>query len=194
MLLIVKKKKNKVTSLYKDFEDQYNFTCEKLFELNKENIDLIKENENVKLITVNNLVSHMVKACEFAKVSETNDYRTVFERHYQYIRNGILSINDFSYQGLSTHILEDGTLSKASVFFNNIILNILEITNYLPHYNGINNLLNNLSLLITVTATLYICYDIIAILLTVFFITGINKKCRQILLLKQVFEIVEIQE
>ena len=125
-----------MTSFYQDFEDVSNFTCEKLFELNKENIETVKENTKAK--DLNDLESHLIALCKFSKITESNDFRTVFERHFQYIRNGILSIDDFSYEGLIKNINEEGTISRITLFFNSMVLNTLELTITIPHRNAIN--------------------------------------------------------
>ena len=187
-----KKEKNKISDIFRDFEDQSNFTCNKLFEFNYDNIQLIKENPKSK--EPKNLEQNLIEICEYSRLSESNDYRTVYERHFQYIKNGILSISNFTYDGLIDHIIGKGALSKISIFFNVIIIHILEITNTTPHRNGINNLLRKFSKLIIISECSYILFVFIIIIFATFFFSGINKKCNQIILLKQIFKIVEIQE
>jgi len=187
-----KKEKNKIPSLYIDFEDYSNFTCEKFIEYNNENMIGLAENPISK--ETGDIPSNLINLCIFSRVSESNDYRTIFERHYQYIRNGILAINDFSYEGLINQIKEGGNLARITVFFNAIILHILEIVNTLPHREGIANILSYLSTLILYSEIIFICCDIISIIFSLFFYKSINNKCSQILLLKQIFKIVEIQE
>ena len=150
--------------------------------------------ENPKSKDLKDIESHLIEICKFSGVTETNDFRTAFERHFQYIRNGILSIDDFSYEGLIKNINENGTISKISLFFNIMIFHILQLTITNPHKNAINILLNKLGILITYVYIVYISYDITAFLFTILNIFSINHKCRQILLLKEVFQIVEIQD
>ena len=187
------KEKNNVKTLYQDFEDTTNFTCENLFELNSDNIkEILKYDKGNQL---NNLTTHLIRLCEFSRITESNDFRTVFERHFQYIRNGILSLNDFSYDGIIDHIINDGTLSKISLFFNSIIIFIIEITNKIPFQNSIKKLLNKLGNLILVSEIVFLCFDLVAILFVIFlYIKGINQLCNQIFGLRKIFKIYELQE
>ena len=187
-----KKEKNKIPDVFQDFEDQSNFTCEKLFEYNYDNIQLVKANPKAK--DLNNLEQNLIEICENSKISESNDFRTVYERHFQYIKNGILSISDYTYDGLIEHIIGKGTIAKISLFFNVIILHILELTNTTPHRNGINNLLRRFGHVTIFSECTFILFIFIIIIFTTFFFSGINNKCNQIILLKQIFKIVEIQE
>ena len=187
-----KKEKDKIKSIYQDFEDYSNFTCEKFIEYNNENMIALAENPKAK--ETGDIPSNLINLCIYSRVSESNDYRTIYERHYQYIRNGILMLNDYSYEGLINHIKEGGLISRICVFFNVMIMHILEVTNTVPHREGIKNILSYLSTLILYSEIIFICCDIISIIFSLFFYKSINNKCSQILLLKQIFKIVEIQE
>ena len=186
-----KREKNKISTIYKDFEDYSNFTCEKFIEYNNENMIALSENPKSK--NTGDIPSNLINLCIYSRVSESNDYRTIFERHFQYIRNGILSINDYSYLSLISHI-KDGILPRLAVFFNVMIMHILEVTNTLPHRQSIENILTYLSSLILYSEIIFLCCDIVSIIFSLFFYKNINNKCSQILLLKQIFKIVEIQE
>ena len=187
------KEKNKIGGLYQDFEDSSNFTCENLFKLSSENIKEIEDNDKEKKL--NNITGNLIKFCEFSKITESNDFRTVFERHFQFIRNGILSMNNFSYHGIIDHIINDGTLSKISLFFNSIIIYIIEITNKVPFRNSINKLLNRLEILIIISEIAFLLFDIIAILFVIFlYVKGINNLCNKIFCLRKIFQIFELQE
>ena len=187
------KAKNKIKTVYEDFEDTTNFTCENIFELNSDNInEILKYDEGKQL---NGLTSHLIKLCEFSRITETNDFRTVYERHFQYIRNGILSMNDFSYEGIIDHIINDGKLSEISLFFNSIIIYIIEITTKIPFENAINKLLNKLGNLILISEIIFLCFDLVAILFVIFlYIRGINQLCNKIFGLRKIFRIFEMQE
>jgi len=187
-----KKEKSKIPEVFQDFEEKSNFTCEKLFELNYDYIQLEKENPKAK--DLNNIEKNLIEICEYSKLSESNDFSIVYERHFQYIKNGILSINNYTYDGLIEHIIGKGTLAKISLFFNIMIIPTLEVTNTLPHKDGIKNLLKKLSKLTVISESVYILFVLIILIFTVFFFSGINNKCNQIVLLKQIFKIVEIQE
>ena len=188
-----KKEKNSLGSIYQDIEDISDFTCEKIYELNN---DFIKEIENNTLLGGSkNITNILVKLCESGKITQTKDYRSIFERHFQYIRNGILNINDSSYNGIIDHIINDSSLSRISLFFDFVIIYILELTNTKPHKEAFDRLMNKLKGIIQISQIIFLIFNIIAILLTIFlFISGINNLLNQIFLLKKVFKIFEIQE
>ena len=187
------KEKNKIGRIYQDFEDTSNFTCENIFKFISENIKEIEENDRDKKL--NNITENLIKLCEYLKITGTNDFRTAFERHFQYIRNGMLSMNDFSYQGIIDHIINDGTLSKISILFNSIIIYIIEITNSIPFRNSINKLLNKLEILIIISEISFLLLDIVAILFVLFlYVKGINNLCNKIFCLRKIFQIFDLQE
>jgi len=187
------KEKNKIGGLYQDFEDISNFTCENLYKMNIENIKEIEDNDKNKKL--NNITGNLIKLCKFLKVTDSNDFRTVFGRHFQYIRNGMLSMNNFSYQGIIDHIINDGTLSKISLFFNTIMIFIIELTNNIPFRKSINKLLNRLENLIILSEIAFLLFDLIAILFVLFlYVKGINKLCNKIFGLRKIFQIFELQE
>jgi hypothetical protein len=187
------KEKNKLGGVYQDFEDTSNFTCENLFKIDSEYIKQIEENDRDKKL--NNITVNLIKLCEFLKITGTNDFRTAFERHFQYIRNGMLSMNDFSYQGIIDHIINDGTLSKISIFFNTIIIYIIEITINEPFRNSINKLLSRLEKLIMNSEICFLFLDIISILFVLFlYVKGINNLCNKIFCLRKIFQIFDLQE
>ena len=184
-----KKEKNKINSLYQDFEDELNFTCENLYYLNSENLNEISINFN------KNITHNLIRFCENSRITESNDFRSVFERHFQNIKNGILSINDFSYSGLLNIIMEEGLLSRASAFFNMIVIYVLEITNSEPCKKSIKKLLIRLKNSIQITEIIFLLFDVLSIIFVFFlYIKGIDNLCNQIFILKNVFKIFEIQD
>ena len=104
-------------------------------------------------------------------------------------------MNDFSYQGIIDHIINDGTLSKISIFFNTIIIYIIEITINEPFRNSINKLLSRFAILIMNSEVLFFFIDIISIFIALFlYVKGINKLCNKIFCLRKIFQIFDMQE
>ena len=187
-----KKEKNKIGDLYQDFQDKINFTCENLFEYNNDFINNIENDDCAK--DLKNIRYNLISSCEITYITESNDYRTVFERLIQYIRNGLISVNNFTYSGLINHI-NDGILSRISIFFGTTVYNIIEITNTIPHKEAINNLIKKMNNIIIISEIIFLIYDIIAILFVfILYIPGINKLCNQIYILRKIFKILEIEE
>ena len=118
----------------------------------------------------------------------------VFQSHYQEIKNSIVFIVDNSLQGLINH-LNEGKLGKVSLHFNCILLYLLNIVSNQMHQIEIGDLIlllkENLSTTLIVTIFLYV---ILIILVRLFYIRKLKKYCNQVILLKKVFQISEIQE
>jgi len=188
-----KKERNEISAIYKDFENEMEFTCEALFELNNNYIEQIKNNS--KSAGLNDIKGNLIKLCENTGIADSNDYTTVFERHFQFIRNGMVSLTDYTYPGLLEHLNSGGTISRMSLFFNCILIYLLELTNYSPHRNAVQNLLNLLLFSIRLTELIYLFFDIILINLVIFvYIKNIKNYCKQIFLLKKIFKIFENHE
>ena len=93
-----KKEKDSLGNLYEDIEDTSNFTCQQIYELNNDIFDELMESSVLQKPT--DIKEKLISMCENTKLTESNDPRTLFERHFQRIKNGIVTINDFSYEGL----------------------------------------------------------------------------------------------
>ena len=187
------KEKNTIKGLYQDLEDISNFTCENFIKMISENIKKIQENDKEKKL--NNIIGSLTKLCKFSKITESNDFRTVFQRYFQNLRNGMLSMNDFSNEGIINHIMKDGTLSKYVIIFNSIIIYVIELAINMPTRNSISKLLNILQNLIIISELSFLLLDLIVILFALFlYIKGINNLCYKFSDLRKIFQIFELQE
>ena len=184
------KEKNSIQNIFQDFEKELNFTCDTLFELNREKIQKIENNTSLKNVTYN-----LISLCEFLRVTGSNDYRTVFQRLFQNIKNGIVLITDFKYEGLIKYIKTEESLGRISLFFDTIVISVIKIAFSDPYKKAIENLIKLLKELIQLSLIIFLLCDIIAILFVKFlYEPGINKLCNQIFVLRKVFKIYEIQE
>ena len=188
-----KKEKNKLGKIYQDLDDVSEFNCESIYDLNSEFIKKI--DNNTQAHNISNIKNHYIQICETSKIIESKDFRTILERHFQYIRNGMQSIKDFTYIGLNNHIMKDGIISRVSLFFDYVIIFIVEIAYAIPYKDAIDRIDIKLIILIKVTQILFFIYYIIEILLLVLlYIPGINSLCNQIYLLKKVFKLFGMHE
>ena len=159
--------------------------------MNIDNIEELKSNSETK--NLNEIKEKLIRLCQNSRLIESNDITNAFQRHYQNIKNGIVSIDDFSFKGLFEHI-ETGILGEIILFFNCLIIYILEVTNTKPHKTAIDKLLVLLSNYIKLTESSFIILDILLIILSFIYISNIKNYCKQFFLLKQIFKIFEIQE
>ena len=184
------KEKNNLKDFYTDFEDT-DFTCEILFEMNNKTIEQLNNYETKNL---KNIKENLINLCEYTRLIESNDVISIFQRHYQIAKNGILSMTDFTYEGLINH-LYFGSLGKNTIFFNCILIYVLEVNNNQPHKKGIYNLLSILKRNFMITEGIFIFIDILLIALSLFFyLPNIKNYCVQFFLLKKIFKLFEIQE
>ena len=185
----------KVLKMFKDLDYVGDFTCQKLYELNNETISEIENKVHEKNYTeLTNITNNLIQICENTKYTEAKDFRTIYQRHFQYIGNGILSLKDTSIKGLIDHIMNEGILSHISVFFSFVIKYIIKLTNTYPEEKAIKKLVNELKSLAQMSECTYLLYILIALFIFVYFITDINRLCNQIFILKNIFKIFELQE
>ena len=170
----------------------FNFTCEDLYEDNSDYIYELTKYSFFK--NISEIISQLKQICILSRLAEYNDMNAVFQTHYQEIKNSIVFIDDNSYLGLINH-LNEGKLGKVSLHFNCILLYLLNIVSNNMHQIEIEDLIillkENLSTTLIVTAFLYI---ILIIIVRLLYISRLKKYCNQVLLLKKVFQICEIQE
>ena len=167
------------------------FTCEEIYESNS---NIIKELSETALgPEMSNTKKRLIKICENFGVTDNNDPKSEFERHIQLIKNGLISIDDFSLKGLINH-LKTGNLGKISLFFNNVLIYLLEVYITKPNKEAINGVSKILKNDIKIMEISFIIIDIIIIVIVFFIIIKIKQFSSQILLIKSVFKIYELQE
>ena len=64
--------------------------------------------------------------CENFGINELKEPKNEFERHFQYLKNEIISYGDYSYDSIINK-LKTGNLGKITLIFNNIMIYLLEI-------------------------------------------------------------------
>ena len=170
----------------------FNLTCENLYEEENDMIEKLSLNSEIKKI--GDVKQKILTLCDSSNIDINHEISEVFQYHYQSIRHAIISIKDFSYQGLIEH-LNRGQLGSIYLNFNLILIYITDIINVKFHKEECNNLLKVLGNNLTITIFVEIIIYIILISLVLFFyIARLKKKCEQIILLKKVFQICEIHE
>ena len=185
----IKKEIDELGNLYES--DISNFTCENLYKLNSK---IIEELNKTSLgPELSNIKNKLIKICENLGVAENNDPKLEFERHIQLIKNGLISIDSFDYKALINHLM-DGNLGKISLLFNNILIYLLEVYITIPNKSAISGVSQILKNDITIMEISFIIIDIIIIIIVLFIIIKIKQFSGQILLIKSVFKIYELQE
>ena len=173
--------------LYKDFQS---FSCAALYEEEARNlvnlyIDGIHKNDNVQKKLTNMCINFIGL--------DSNKSLYLIENHFQYIKNGIINLDDNSYEGIISH-LKQGYLGRISLFFNTIMTFLINILYYKTHKAAIEGIIIILERHIQISGFVFILYDIVlTIIIVFFFIRKIKIYCNQILLLKNTFQITKAE-
>ena len=110
------------------------------------------------------------------------------------MKNGMLSLTDFSYDGLNKN-LDSTIIGRIAFFFFTTTIYIIEVTTSIPHKNSVHKMMELLGNRILITEIIFLIFGVALILIILFFyIYNINKFCKQIFLLKKTFNIFEMQE
>jgi hypothetical protein len=118
----------------------------------------------------------------------------VFQEHYQDIKNAITSIVDNSYEGLVNH-LNKGKLGKIVVNFNCILIYLMNIISGQLHTIEIDDLIALLKQYLNITLVVtIIIYLILIVIVRWFFFLKLKIYCNQIILLKKIFKLYQMQE
>ena len=177
-------------NIYKNFENVQKFTCGYLYQEEAKNIvDLY-----IKQISPNDDIQNkLTNICINLIGLDSDKSLYLIENHFQYIKNGIINLNDFSYEGIISH-LKEGYLGRISLFFNTIMTFLINIIYYKRHKIAVKRIIKILENHIRITGTVFILYDfVLTIIIIFFFIRKIKKYCNQIMLLKNTFQITKIE-
>ena len=190
LLFDLEKDQENIGTMYQDFEDLAEFNCVNMVVTFKYEI-LEKVDEILSHV---NLKQKLVEICIISHITESKNLKTIFERHFQFIKNGMLSLRDFSFEGLNKN-LEQTTIGRIAFFFFTTTIYIIEVTTSKPHKDSITKLMSLLGERILITEIVFVIFGIALIVIILFFyIYNINKFCKQIFLLRKTFNIFEMHE
>ena len=176
--------------IYQTFEDLAEFNCVNMVATFKyeilEKVDEIMENLDLK--------QKLIDICIISHITESKNLKTIFERHFQFMKNGMLSLTDFSFEGLNKN-LDSTIIGRIAFFFFTTTIYIIEVTTSIPHKNAVNKIMALLGNRIIITEIIFLIFGVFLILIILFFyIYNINKFCKQIVLLRKTFNIFEMHE
>ena len=176
--------------LYQDFEDLAEFNCiNMVVTFHYEVLEIVDER-----MTDLDLKQKLVDICVISHITESKNLKTIFERHFQFMKNGMLSLTDFSYEGLNKN-LDSTIIGRIAFFFFTTTIYIIDITTSIPHKNSVHKIMELLGNRILITEIIFLIFGVALILIILFFyIYNINKFCKQIFLLKKTFNIFEMHE
>ena len=190
LLFDLEKDQVNIEQIYEDFEEIQTIDCTNLFINYHYNIiDKVDE-----IMSYLNLKERLADLCVVSNFNEFKNLKTIFEQHFQFIKNGMISLTDFSYKGINKNI-ENTLVGRITFFFFSITIFIIEVSIGIPHKESINKLMNCLWNRILTTEIIFLVFGVAFIIIILFFyIYNINKFCNQIFLLKKTFNILENHE
>ena len=190
LLFDKEKDQTNMLSLFQDFEDLAEFNCINMVVTFKYEI-IERCHEILKEV---NLKQKLVDICIISHITESKDIKTIFERHFQFMKNGMLSLTDFSFEGLNKN-LDSTIIGRIAFFFFSTTIYIIEVTTSKPHKDSVQKLMTLLSKRILITEISFIIFGIALIFIIMFYyIYNINNFCKQIFLLRKTFNIFEMHE
>ena len=190
-----RKEKTDVIKSYFDFCD---FNCQSLFDflgsMSNTWLDTLKIINTKYGKDINIQKQRFIKECENAKVFVTNSSATIFQGYYQICFNEMISFYDRSYNGLIDKLFNYRLPNLTSTFLNvtRYILYIIGKVAYSESFGKVIKILGNSIIL---SLILYISAEIL--LVTFFFfvyIWNINIECRNMFILKKVFEVTNLND
>jgi len=190
LLFDVKKDKQKVSTLYEDFDDSVEFNCSNLYTSIK--LELLEEVN--KALPDIDLKTKLTEVCKFSKLDSSKDVKTLYERHFEYIKTGIISLTDFSYEGLNKNINDD-IIGKVSFFFLSTTIYIIEVTTGKPHVESVKKLHYIMSKRFLIMEIIFVIFGVVLVVIIIlFYFYNINELYQQIFLLKKTFNIYKSYE
>jgi hypothetical protein len=184
------KEKINLGSMYSD-KNILNFTCDNLYTLNEK---MIKElNETASGPKLSNIKQKLINMCANFGINELKNLKNEYERHFQSIKNEIISFKGFSYDLIINH-LKTGNLGKITLLFNNVLIYLMEIYSKIDKtsINGFCDVMKNYILIMELS---FISINILFfVIIRYYLIIKINIFLKQIILIIHAFKIFEMQE
>ena len=168
------------------------FSCDNMYFMANDYIELLELNPEIKQIE--NLRDKIFTICNNTGWDFNHDIANAFAYHHQEVRNAIMLITDFSYEGLINN-LKQGLYGQIKLNLNLILNFITDIINVKLHKVEYDNLLGVLAQYLATTIVVIVIIDIIIISIVItFYIARLKRLCDQFILLKQVFKLCEVHE
>ena len=171
LLFDLEKDQINMKTIYKDFEDTTEFNCTNIF-INF-HYDVIERVDNE--IKDLNIKERLYEICVISHINDFKNLKTIYERHFQFIKNGMLSLTDFSYEGINNH-LDSTLIGRLSLFFFTVTSYIIEVTSRIPHKESIKKLMDLLWNRMLITEITFFSFGFFFVIIILsFFIYDINK-------------------
>ena len=184
------KERKKIESNF-NFSNYSSLKCDNLYN----DFEFSVLDEVYKKYPERNYKQKLIKFCEFTNIAAKGfEFEIICEKIFQDIMNGILSVEDQTYENLYKVIFTDN-FSMGGMVFNSIIVYIIKITINQEKDDITDYILNSFDNFITKTSLSYIVYEVILIMiLFLVFIKKANNYFLQVFRLKRIFKICNNEE
>ena len=190
-VFLLQKERKKIKSGIKNFDDYASFNCENLYNNYKYRVLEIL----YKKYPEKNYKQKLIKLCEYSNITIKGlDMETISDKFFQDIINGMMSVEDETYESRVKVIFSD-TISKFGMFFNSIIIFIIRMTINQEKEDIAEYILNSFDALLTKITLSYVVYVVIILMILILvYIKKVNNYLLQIFRLKKIFKICNSQE
>ena len=192
------RRKKESTDYIKSYKDFCNYNCLSLFDFmgSRSNIwlDTLKI-INIKYgLDINNQKQRFIQQCENTKTFVVDSVTTSFQGFYQKCFDEMITFNDRSYEGLIDKLFNHQLPNLTSTFLN-VTRYILYIIGKVAYSEAFEKILKILGNIIITSLIIYISVEILLFIFFFFvYIWNINIECKNIYILKKVFEVTNLND
>ena len=192
------RRKKESTDYIKSYKDFCNYNCLSLFDFmgSRSNIWL----DTLKIINIKYGLDisiqkqRFIQQCENTKTFVVDSVTTSFQGFYQKCFDEMITFNDRSYEGLIDKLFNHQLPNLTSTFLN-VTRYILYIIGKIAYSEAFEKILKILGNIIITSLIIYISVEILLFIFFFFvYIWNINIECKNIYILKKVFEVTNLND
>ena len=190
---LLRRQKLESGGVFKSYEDFCDYNCQSLFDYMriissswKSTLNVMEEKYG---INQNVLTQRFVEQCEKAQTFILDSVTPAFQGFYQKCLGAMIQITDRTYQGLINKLFYSDLPSVTSIFLN-VTRYILYIIGKESYTGSFEQIIDVLEKTIIFSLVLYIATEVLLLIFFFFiYIWNINRECKNMYILKRVFEI-----
>ena len=190
---LLQRQKHESGGVFKSYEDFCDYNCQSLFDYMriissswKSTLNVMEEKYG---INQNILTQRFVEQCEKAQTFILDSVTPAFQGFYQKCLGAMIQITDRTYQGLINKLFYSDLPSVTSIFLN-VTRYILYIIGKESYTGSFEQIIDVLEKTIIFSLVLYIATEVLLLIFFFFvYIWNINRECKNMYILKRVFEI-----
>ena len=190
---LLQRQQHESGGVFKSYEDFCDYNCQSLFDYMriissswKSTLNVMEEKYG---INQNILTQRFVEQCEKAQTFILDSVTPAFQGFYQKCLGAMIQITDRTYQGLINKLFYSDLPSVTSIFLN-VTRYILYIIGKESYTGSFEQIIDVLEKTIIFSLVLYIATEVLLLIFFFFvYIWNINRECKNMYILKRVFEI-----